>query len=543
MKSIINYLNTRRLNYKHKFVLDLRFAALVYFLFWCIYPVATWLILGREPLAANFIYTILLTAISIFLIAELSKSTPGLFCAIFTIALLTLDIFLVNTHQTRFSSSKAFLILHEHSLAADFIELHYKSILAHLIIFTSLVTSIIIASRKKTISAKRLLTLSIPIITLISLSFLFHRLYYKLPDSTAFFTTLEKDRGSLFYGLKQIALAAKIKNDFRDIFTARSQHKFHAKTNLTKGIYVLVIGESARPQNWQLNGYYRETNPRLALRENLFVFTDLITTAPLIMDAVVSMLSLSSVDLWNDVMSTPSIISIIKKSGIQTEWLSVQPIDSWSGITSYVAAEADYQAFFDSPKDDILLHEFRKRLPNYIKNNQPVFIVLHTWGSHYRYTTRYPENFNKWQDESIIDAYDNSILYTDHILDQLISTLEEQKNTPSTVFYVSDHGENLNDNRSGIIGHPFGTDYDLRTTGFFWASESFIESRKHDLLAISENRKKQASLSNISHSILDLMKIETEGALKEKSFFSSEYKETERKFRLWEKIHDYKTIR
>lgn len=536
---VINDFSTAWLACKQRFSLNLRFVALVYFLFWCIYPIATWLILGLEPLSIVFVYTLLLTTVSLLFFVEFSRSAIGLFVTTILVALLTVDIFLVNTHQTRISSSIVFVALNESSLAADFINLQYKSILLHLLIFASLVMSMMIMRRGKSISGVRLFVLSASIIAAISLSFLFHKFYYKLPDTTALFVTLQKDRGSLLYGPKQIALATKVKLDFQDIFVSRSQHNIQAKTELTKGIYVLVIGESSRPQSWQINGYGRETNPRLALRDNLFFFTDLITTAPLTMDAVVSMLSLSGVERWDEVMRTPSIISIIKKAGIRTEWLSVQPVDSWSGLTSYIASEADHKIFFDSPRDDVLLNEFRERLPSYLDANQPVFVVLHTWGSHYRYATRYPDSFNKWQSKSPMDAYDNSILYTDYILDQLISTLEKEKNTPSVVFYFSDHGENLNDNNSGIMGHPFGTEYDLRTSGFVWTSEYFMKTRSADLFAIERNKNKQVSLSHVSHSILDLMKIDFEASVEEKSFFSEDFKETERKYRLWEKIHNY----
>ena len=113
-----------------------------------------------------------------------------------------------------------------------------------------------------------------------------------------------------------------------------------------------------------------------------------------------------------------------------------------------VAAEAGTVRYFSQSFDGVLLNEFRGILDKEPRGSSKLFIVLHTKGSHFDYKRRYPLEFahfvtpNGARRDTIVDAYDNSILYTDWFLSELISILSA-RNTHSALLYASDHGENL----------------------------------------------------------------------------------------------------
>ena len=105
-------------------------------------------------------------------------------------------------------------------------------------------------------------------------------------------------------------------------------------------VYVLVIGESARPDRSSLNGYARETTPHLARIPNLVSFTNVVTTSPSTAVAVPSMLNLAPVTDWPAVQSQKSVIGAFRETGFHTWWLSAQEVSHWGGIIPVVAEEA-----------------------------------------------------------------------------------------------------------------------------------------------------------------------------------------------------------
>jgi len=155
-----------------------------------------------------------------------------------------------------------------------------------------------------------------------------------------------------------------------------------------------------------------------------------------------------------------------------------------------------------------------------------IFIVLHTKGSHFDYQRRYPSEFAHFvtpqgtRRDKIIDTYDNSILYTDWVLANLIGLLSE-RNAISALVYASDHGENLLDDSRQLLGHAMGTTYDLSSASFLWLSEG-LRQRHQDWVSNAErNSISPINLSTLPHSMLELAGIRTPALIPRMSVFDS----------------------
>lgn len=317
----------------------------------------------------------------------------------------------------------------------------------------------------------------------------------------------------------------------------RLDYKFDVARSNVKGdeIYILMIGESSRPDHWSINGYDRPTSPNIEKIPGFLTLPDVVSTAPSTRGAVPSMLSLAPVEDWDAVESQRSIVSAFKEAGFETYWLTTQAITPWSGIIYQIAAESDVTRFYDRKLDGVLVDDLAQILSTH-KKPAKLFIVLHTTGNHFLYSLRYPQNFAKYPEtgatrkETLINTYDNSVLYADDLISQVIKTVET-RNSRALVMYVSDHGENLGDDGRRLYGHDIGTQYDLRTAAFIWCSRKLQDDSPEKCAAVKHNAAKKLSITNISPSILDITGTRVAGLDLTMSMFSPTFHEHPRFYR------------
>lgn len=303
---------------------------------------------------------------------------------------------------------------------------------------------------------------------------------------------------------------------------AKEQHRFNKNNknfsyqvkivDNTPKTLVLVIGEAARKHNFQLYGYPRKTNPELSKIDNLIRFSDVTTNANFTQTSFPQIITSVGPKSYNQRYNETGIVAAFKEAGYHTYWITNQPY--YPNSLYYLYAHiADYykdvsSSFDVISYDDKLLPVFTAVLND---NNKKRLIVLHTIGSHYRYNLRYPTNFEKFKpalDGSIstgsnsakykelyINAYDNSILYTDHILSKLIHTLSLTKE-PALLMYLSDHGENLFDDSRELFLHGTAapSKYELEIPLLVWTSDNYPAS------AVTKLRK--ASVKKLSSEIV-----------------------------------------
>jgi heptose-I-phosphate ethanolaminephosphotransferase len=244
------------------------------------------------------------------------------------------------------------------------------------------------------------------------------------------------------------------------------------------------------------------------------------------------MLSLQPITDWNSVLAQRSIVSAFNEAGFTTYWLSCQEADVWAGSIPIVAAESMHRSYSSRAFDGELLEKFRNALA-VAAPGQKLFFVLHTKGSHFEYSRRYPAAFMRFSAsggtyrEQLVDSYDNSVLYTDWIVSEVIATLAK-RGFASALIYSSDHGENLLDSDAQLLGHAIGNQYDLRTAAFIWLSDSLRAMLPKAAENLAAHASAKLSLSNLPHSLLDLAGIAAPTLDRSSSVFHQNFREKAR---------------
>lgn len=325
---------------------------------------------------------------------------------------------------------------------------------------------------------------------------------------------------------------------------------FNANKNVyapQREIYVVVVGEASRAENWQLYGYSRPTNPKLSKEQGLILYEDAITQSNTTHKSVPLILSAASAENYDVIYSHRSILSAFKEAGFSTAFLSNQ-IPNRS-FTDFYAQEADFHQNIRIPKDGglITINNFDEAmlplLQHYMDSvSGNLFIVLHTYGSHFNYKERYPEQFSVFQPDNatnvkaenkqqLINAYDNSVLYTDDFLHRVIGVLRNT-NAASALFYTSDHGEDMLDDKRNRFLHssPNPTFYQLRIPVFMWFSDNYQIAFPNKVNNAVYNHTKPVATNVVFHTMLDAAFINTPYLETDLSLVSPDFKTRQRMY-------------
>jgi glucan phosphoethanolaminetransferase (alkaline phosphatase superfamily) len=320
-------------------------------------------------------------------------------------------------------------------------------------------------------------------------------------------------------------------------------HAFQADPSKTPDVIVMVLGESSRFDRWSLNGYARPTNPLLMQEPNLVALQDLITSVsatrlsvPVIISRKPAMQSLK------DGFTEKSFLTAFKEVGYKTFWLSNQiSFGKFDTPVSVFAKEADRVEFLNlggftdnSNYDEVLFQPFARALAD---PAQKKLIVLHTLGSHWNYAHRYPARFDQWKpslvgvykpvvtDRAIKpqmnNSYDNSILYTDWFLAQLIGNLKASDKA-AALMYVADHGQTLYDGACRQVFHGHNTQYEFHVPAFAWYSDAYGARFPGKVAQLRAHRAAPLSTENMFHTLVDLGDIRYPGDTLDRSIASAQ---------------------
>lgn len=293
-------------------------------------------------------------------------------------------------------------------------------------------------------------------------------------------------------------------SDFR--FGARRRHAPNEPE-----AYVLVVGESARPDHFGIYGYPRDTTPRLRSMKRLVAFEDVVSQSSLTKDSVPLILTRGVVDAAGRTAHERSVVSAFKEVGFATYWLSVHQRDTFTGAINRYSNEADVQRFYERRHDEALIEHAARALED--TKARKIFLVLHMLGSHFEYRNRYPRRHDFFgadrgdARQRMINAYDNTIRYTDHVLGRLVSLLERRAGIKGLIF-VSDHGENLRDDERDLLGHMFGNEYDLPVPMLFWYSSEYGERFPERVQQARHHERRPVSTRSVFHTTLDMAGID-----------------------------------
>ncbi len=286
---------------------------------------------------------------------------------------------------------------------------------------------------------------------------------------------------------------------------------------------VLILGESARPDHFQLYGYPRETTPRLVKRKNLVAFTNVKTRSASTSIAVPNILTRAATHKLDELGNETSFLSLYRKHGFFTAWLSMNDVYGKHNISTTSYAEpADFKYFrreheakYKQSRDDYLLPIYRQLLKDH--QTGKLFVVLHTRGSHWRHDRRYPKEFEKFpvremsntpakcHQPSLVNAYDNSILFTDYIIDTLMEAVYDRN---ALVVYIGDHGESIGEDN--YYGHSQESRPEqMMVPLIWWGTPTFVENYGEQF-AILRSKKDTAILhDHFFHTLLDLTGFKT----------------------------------
>ena len=288
-------------------------------------------------------------------------------------------------------------------------------------------------------------------------------------------------------------------------------------------VYVMVIGETSRAGNWLINGYDRPTNPRLSRRRGLVTCPRALSESNTTHKSVPLMMThLTAAEFGDSIHRTKSIIDAFSEAGYATAWFSNQKRNH--SFIDFFGAEAAVCSFIT---DDGAVHhdmELCDRLRRFLDANRGrrCFVVLHTYGSHFEYIERYPEEYNYFTPDksmsadsenrrSLLNAYDNSIRYTDAVIDSVIGTLAAEK-VPAAMVYAADHGEDIFDDARGRFLHasPSPTYWQLHVPMLVWTSDAYRDLHPEKCYTARVNSAKNVSTSrSVFHTLLSLAGIST----------------------------------
>ena len=364
---------------------------------------------------------------------------------------------------------------------------------------------------------------------------------------------------NLYLAFERNAASENYREASRDFkFEARSEHSATAPE-----VYVMVVGETARTHNFSLYGYPRNTNPLLSKTPGIKAFPNVTTQSNTTHKSVPMLLSAASAEDFERLFHEKGILAAFKEAGFHTVFISNQ-LPNHSFI-DFLGEQADEHYFLKKEDasqgnhyDEDLLQKLDEILPLADASSsahyryRKLFVVLHSYGSHFNYQERYPRSFAYFKPDSrseaksenrrdLLNAYDNTIRYTDYILHGIIERLQKWEGVQtktdgvydqptSAMLYTSDHGENIFDDERSLFLHaaPKASDYELHVPFIIWTSDGFSKQYPDILKALGENRSKQVQSSlSAFHTMLGIGGIQTRYRLDEYSVASGKYHPTE----------------
>jgi lipid A ethanolaminephosphotransferase len=293
-----------------------------------------------------------------------------------------------------------------------------------------------------------------------------------------------------------------------------------------KSLTVLVVGESARAENFGILGYERNTTPKLDKEAGLIAFTDVHSCGTETAVSVPCMFSNMGRKDYNasKAKNEEGLLDVLKRAGLDVIWRDNQ--SGCKGTCDRVTLE-DVSNLKDPVlcansecRDEILLQGLQHFIDTLDKDT---VLVLHQMGSHGpEYFKRYPKEYerftpvcesnalNNCSRESIVNGYDNTLVYTDHVLATLIDLLRSNQDKVDTaMLYLSDHGESLGEYNLFLHGTPYmlAPEQQKHVAMFAWFSDSYQKSFSVDTHCLQLSREKPLSQDNLFHSMLGLLEV------------------------------------
>jgi lipid A ethanolaminephosphotransferase len=301
-----------------------------------------------------------------------------------------------------------------------------------------------------------------------------------------------------------------------------------------KTVVILVIGEAARAQDFQLYGYARPTNPLLS-KAGVVALKNATACATYTTAAVRCMLSSDDAGSPFSKRYEP-LPTYLQRNGVDVIWRTLNWGEPPIRVQTY-QKRGDLEAGCTGARcayDEVLLSGLEQRIK--ASSSQRVLVVLHQSGSHGpAYYERYPAEFEyfkpvcrsvelgKCTHEELVNAYDNTILYEDYFLFRVIELLRQLPDTATLLLYVSDHGESLGEYGMYLHGIPYSIAPDVQKDIPFvvWMSGEFIRQK-----AVPSGRlesQRAHSQRDIFHTVMGAFSMHSSAYLGKYDIFSETF--------------------
>ena len=408
---------------------------------------------------------------------------------------------------------------------------------AILLLYLPPIIAAIAGLSRKSLTSERLMlrirNIAIPVTVCMAVA-MFSSLNFYSPLDDLFPTNIFKNLGMA------IGRQARV-NSYPQTSAGYTYHAESARPDSLREVYVVVVGETSRADRWQLAGYGRETNPRLSARDGLIFFPKTLTESNTTHKSVPMILSDLTAANFDSIDYRKSMLTAFNEAGYSTAFISNQKRNR--SYTEYFAKEADRTLYLpdgaaSQPYDEEVIPALEEILADSTAGKQ--FIVIHTYGSHFKYNDRYPRSHAVFTPDIFADAnpgcrdelnnaFDNTVTYTDYVLSQIIERLDSL-NVPSALIYTSDHGEDIYDDSRLRFLHasPTPTYYQLHVPMLVWLSDESQELMPGAMEAMKRNSLgRTCSTEAVFHTIIDLAGLRTPRWQRGSALTSSGYRAPE----------------
>lgn len=301
-------------------------------------------------------------------------------------------------------------------------------------------------------------------------------------------------------------------------------------------LLIMVLGETVRADHLGVNGYHRNTTPRLAKRNLLNIGAiDACGTATAI--SVPCMFSYLEHDNYDEITAKHSdnLLDVLQRAGVKVLWR-----DNNSGCKDMCNRVEQDQSFAldcvaGECQDSALLNGLRQKILASAQSAAPMLVVLHQQGNHgpeyYKRSLKQQKQFLpecennllvQCQTEQIINAYDNALLATDELLDNTIALLQSLSDTYDTsMLYVSDHGESLGENGVYLHGLPYwmAPEAQTKVPMLMWLSAQTVRRNMIDTRCVQHNAEQAGSHDMLFSSLLGWMEVKSAAILPSQNIF------------------------
>ena len=332
------------------------------------------------------------------------------------------------------------------------------------------------------------------------------------------------------YGIKHVVGVQKVV-DLPMIQISEDAKKGSAWSSMaSKQLMVFVMGETARAQNFSLQGYQKLTTPnmdKLQATDNGFAYFSQVascgTATAVSLPCIFSKFGRTDYDDEKG-RRYEGLLDVMSAAGMSVYWRENNT--GCKGVCDRVNVEelaaAKVPEFCEGDCfDEVLLHQLGRMIDS---DQQDMVIVLHQNGSHGpTYHARVPEHLkqfkpacetsqlNQCTSEEIVSAYDNTIYYTDYFLQKVVDLLKSKQDVSSAMFYVSDHGESLGEKNMYLHGAPYfmAPKEQTHVPMMMWLSERYQLEHGIDMACVRQRADSELSHDNVFHSVLGMMNIES----------------------------------